>query len=665
MRNGDSKGDRAGRGVSPRRAAVALGATLPLFAAALAAAGPAEAAQSAGAHSAARAVLDGTHPAWAKSSADRGGVASSTPLTARVYLAGQDKAGLESMARQVSDPSSASYGHYLTADQVKQRFDPTSGQVSAVRSWLTGAGFSVTGANSHYLTVRGSASAAQTAFATPLHNYRTTGGATYRAPAESASVPAALSADVLGVTGLNDNPAKATHQEKLPPPAAAFVNDGPFSSYYGQNLATDEPTAYGKTQSWTVKGYTGKQLRSAYGVTGSGLTGKGSKIAVVDAYDSPTIDRDVATYAGRNGDQAWGDGQLTHVDAAKWTHTGTNKTGCGASGWYGEQTLDLEAVHAIAPDAGVTYVGAGSCYDPDLLDALNTVVDNHLADIVTNSWGEPEAVSDPSLDSVYNQVFMRGAVQGIGFYFSSGDNGDEIANTGTKQSDMPASLPWVTAVGGTSLAAGKGGKYQFETGWGTDLASLSSDGKSWQLPGVFHGGAGGGTSARSAEPFYQKGVVPTSLSGAHGGSNRVVPDISAVADPNTGFLEGITQTYPDGSVKYGEYRIGGTSLASPVIAGVQALAQQAAGHRLGFADPAIYARYGSKAYHDVTDRPLGSQGLAVVRNDYNNTVDAGQGITTSLRTLGHDSSLVANGGYDDVTGVGSPNAAYLASYGKG
>ncbi|WP_037576473.1 S53 family peptidase [Phaeacidiphilus oryzae] len=660
MQNGESGRARSRRGISPRRAAVAIGATLPLFAAALAAAGPAEAAQA----DTARATLSGTHPNWAKSSADQGGVSSSTQLTARVYLAGRDQADLAALAEQVSDPSSASYRHYLTAAQVKQRFEPSAGQIAAVRSWLTKAGFTVTGANSHYLTVRGSAAAAQTAFATPLHNYRTSGGATYRAPARTASVPASIAGDVLSVTGLNDKPTKATHQDKLPGPAAAFVNAGPFSSYYGQNPATSEPKAFGQTQSWTVKGYTGSQLRSAYGVTGSGLTGQGVKVAVIDAYDSPTIDKDVRTYASRNGDQAWGGGQLTHVDAAKWTHTGTDSNGCGASGWYGEQTLDLEAVHAIAPKAGVTYVGAASCYDADLVDALNTVVDNHLADIVSNSWGEPEAASDPSLDAVYNQTFMKGALEGIGFYFSSGDNGDEVANTGTKQSDMPASLSWVTAVGGTSLAAGKGGRYEFETGWGTGMAPLSADGKSWQLPGAFHGGAGGGTSARTAEPFYQRGVVPSSLSGANGGSNRVVPDIAAVADPNTGFLEGITQTYPDGSVKYGEYRIGGTSLACPLIAGIQALAQQAAGHPLGFADPAIYARYGSRTYHDVTDHPLGSQGLAVVRNDYNNTVDASQGITTTLRTLGHDASLSATGGYDDVTGVGSPTAAYLWSYAR-
>ena len=230
---------------------------------------------------------------------------------------------------------------------------------------------------------------------------------------------------------------------------------------------------------------------------------------------------------------------------------------CGAAGWYGEETLDVEAVHAVAPGANITYVGAASCYDDDLLDSLNKIVDGHLADIVSNSWGDIEANETPDIAAAYDQVFQFGAVEGIGFYFSSGDNGDEVANTGTKQVDTPANSAWVTSVGGTSLAVGKGDKYQFETGWGTERAALSADGKSWtDFPGAFTSGAGGGTSKTVAQPFYQKGVVPDSLAQGQRRARpmRTVPDISAVADPNTGFLVGQTQTFPDGSQEYNEYR---------------------------------------------------------------------------------------------------------------
>ena len=225
----------------------------------------------------------------------------------------------------------------------------------------------------------------------------------------------------------------------------------------------------------------------------------------------------------------------------------------------------------------------------------------------------------------------------------------------------------MTAVGGTSLAVGKGDKYLWETGWGTTKSSLSADGKSWtNFPGAFTSGAGGGTSSTVAEPYYQKGVVPDSLAKANNASgNRVVPDIAAIADPNTGFLVGQTQTFPDGSQQYSEYRIGGTSLAAPTIAAVQALAEQARGGKsIGFANPSIYAKFGKKGvYHDVTDNPTG-HGLGVVRVDYANSIDATGGLLYSVRTLGKDSSLSATKGYDDVTGVGSPANGYVSSYAK-
>mgnify|MGYP003781072169 CR=1 FL=1 len=224
----------------------------------------------------------------------------------------------------------------------------------------------------------------------------------------------------------------------------------------------------------------------------------------------------------------------------------------------------------------------------------------------------------------------------------------------------------MTAVGGTSLAVGKGEKYLWETGWGTQKATLAADGKSWTgFPGAFTSGAGGGTSKTVAEPYYQQGVVPPALAKANSADgNRVVPDIAAIADPNTGFLVGQTQTLPDGRTQaYDEYRLGGTSLAAPVVAAVQALAQEAAGKPLGFANPAIYARYGSKAYHDVTDNPTGS-GLAVARVDFVNGYDATGGLSTSVRSLGKDSSLSAVKGYDDVTGVGTPAGGYVESYSR-
>ncbi|WP_369379428.1 protease pro-enzyme activation domain-containing protein [Streptomyces sp. cg36] len=633
-----------------------MAATLPLLAGALALGIPS--AHAADPVPSGRAALTGTKPVWATGAADQGATAGSNRVDARVYLAGRDAKGLTAYAAAVSDPQSPSYGKYLSAAQTQQRFGATAQQVSAVTSWLKSAGLTVTGSNAHYISVSGDVAAAEKAFDTRLHDFRK-GNRTYRAPQRTASAPGALADAVLTVTGLDTAPHRATHHDALPGPGPAFKNSGPFSTYYGSNIATTLPDAYGTKVPYAIKGYTGKQLRSAYGA--GRYTGKGVTVAITDAYASPTMAKDAQQYAGRNGDKSYKHGQYTEVKPADYNST----EACDAAGWYGEESLDVEAVHSVAPDANIVYVAGASCNDPDLLDALNKVVDNRLADIVSNSWGDIEANETPDVAAAYDQTFKLGAVEGIGFYFSSGDNGDEVAHTGKKQVDTPANSAWVTAVGGTSLAVGKGDKYQFETGWGTLKATLAADGKSWtNFPGAYTSGAGGGTSATVNQPFYQRGVVPDSLAKANGAQRmRTVPDIAAVGDPNTGFLVGQTQTFPDGTVKYDEYRIGGTSLAAPVIAGVQALAQQARHFPIGFANPSIYARYGSPLYHDVTDHPLGKRDLAVARVDFANSVDASGGLVTSVRTLGADSSLHAVRGYDDVTGVGTPSQGYVASYG--
>lgn len=637
------------------RAGLAAAAVLPLVAGALALGTPsASADQPAG-----RQLLSGTKPQWATARADRGATADSAKVTLRVYLAGKDAKGLAAYARSVSDPSSAAYGHYLTPRQAQAAYGATRAQVAAVTDWLESAGLTVTGATQHYLTVTGDVAAAEKAFNTQLHNY-TRSGHVYRAPAGTASAPASLHGAVLTVTGLDTAPKKSTHDDALPPPGPVFRNSGPFSTYYGSKTASQYPDAYGSKAPYVIKGYTSAQLRAAYGA--GKYTGKGVTVAITDAYASPYIAQDAARYAKDTGGKKYRKGQLSQVLPSDYNSTDD----CDAGGWYGEETLDVEAVHAVAPDADIVYVGGASCYDNDLIDALHKVVDNHLADIVSNSWGDVESNETPDIAAAYDQVFQLGAVEGIGFYFSSGDSGDNVDATGVKQADIPGNSPWATSVGGTSLAVGKHDSYLWETGWGTLRAPLSEDGNSWEgFPGPYTSGAGGGTSKYYDQPYYQRGVVPDALALANGGGvkQRVEPDIAAVADPTTGFLVGQTQTYPDGSLRYSTYRIGGTSLAAPVIAGVQALAEQARhGIAIGFANPLIYSQYGTSAYHDVTDHPLGQgRGIANVRVDYVNQVDATDGKIVSLRTLGADASLHATVGYDDVTGVGTPAKGYVTA----
>jgi subtilase family serine protease len=123
-------------------------------------------------------------------------------------------------------------------------------------------------------------------------------------------------------------------------------------------------------------------------------------------------------------------------------------------------------------------------------------------------------------------------------------------------------------------------------------------------------------------------------------------------DPTTGMLVGETQTWSDGSVSYDTYRIGGTSLSCPLFAGMMALADQRAGHAHGFTNPAFYALAGKSAYRDIVDP---THTIAAVRSDFANGESATDGINYSVRTMNQTESLHTIPGYDDVTGVGTPN----------
>ena len=169
-----------------------------------------------------RTDLPGTHPEWARSAHGRTAPAvTSGAVNLRVYLAGQDPAGLASYAQAVSDPSNAAYGDYLTADQVQARFGATSAQVQAVESWLTGAGLTVTNVTSGvgaYVEVTGTVAQASNAFGVAFADYTDSSGQTARAPVAAATVPSSLAGAVLAVSGLDSASDQMKPQDQLPPP---------------------------------------------------------------------------------------------------------------------------------------------------------------------------------------------------------------------------------------------------------------------------------------------------------------------------------------------------------------------------------------------------------------------------------------------------------------
>jgi subtilase family serine protease len=314
-------------------------------------------------------------------------------------------------------------------------------------------------------------------------------------------------------------------------------------------------------------------------------------------------------------------------------------------------------VHAMAPGANIVYVGASDC-SSGLDDAWAGAIDNHVADVITNSW--TDGTDDISLlgsDYVafYQQYSLEAALTGITVNFSSGDSGDHTAggtDLAAKTVEFPADLPYVTAVGGTSVQIGNRGQWLNEFGWQNAYSTLTGGAWAPTPPGPYNSGGGGGTSQLFTQPFYQAGKVPASISQYYGGAPmRAVPDIAMPGDPNTGFEVGETQVFPDGN--YDEYRIGGTSLSSPLLAGVVAVADQVNHRPLGFINPLYYRLLGSGALHDIV---APRSPLAEVRTDYANFLDASQGYLFRLRTTDVQSSTLHDTrGYDDETGVGTPN----------
>jgi subtilase family serine protease len=604
-----------------------------------------------------RVALNGSVPSWTRQAKAVGKPDAKSRISFSVVLGLRDPGGAEAFAAQVSDPTNALYGHYLTPAQFNARFAPTAGQVSRVRSFLTSAGLSVTGvaAGNRWVTVSGSTQQIQKAFATTLRTY-SWHGKNLRAPESSVSIPSALRADIAGVTGLDETATlRRPDSYRIDPGTPAVAGAGPratqppptsCSNFWDQTEQT-VPLAYGRTSfpTWTC-GYSPAQVRGAYGIqsqVSAGQTGRGVTVAIIDAYGSPTMLSDANAYATHFGEPTFASGQYSETLFTPFD----SQTDCNETGWNQEEALDVEAVHAMAPGANIHYIGAQNC-GAGLDDALNYVVQNHVADLVSNSYGFPgeEFVASTQV-SLEHSLFVQAAAEGIGLYYASGDDGDNVAvgNTLTAQPDFPASDPLVTAVGGTSLGISAQNGYLFETAWGSSIDLINYAGTTavygLTLPGRFRSGAGGGTSILFGQPAYQQGVVPDALATRNGPRMRVVPDVSAVADPYTGYA---ILTTVNGVQTLGD--IGGTSLACPLFVGLQAIVSQDRANPIGFANPLLY-RLRPAAYHDVVP----STTLVAVASPTANY----------LLTFEQDTSLTAAPGYDDVTGLGSPSG-YLFWY---
>jgi subtilase family serine protease len=576
----------------------------------------------------------------------------------------RDEAGAVATLQAISDPSSARYSHWLSNADFHSRYAPASSDVAAVQSWLRSEGFRVTATlpSGMYVEASGSAAQVESTFATSLHNYSYLGKkvrANATALSLPASTPAAVSNVITGVVGVDQGAALKQPAGKEPgPPPGARYGVQPCSAYYAEKSADAQPPAYGKHQPYTVCGYGPQQLQSAYGESGllsSGIDGRGVTVAITDAYAAPTILQDAQKYNQVHQQPLFAPGQFSQITPGPNGFDHTHE--CGPQGWYGEETLDVEAVHAMAPGAKIVYVGASDCLS-GLDNAWASAIDNHIADVITNSWtnGTDDInLLGSSYVAFYQQFSLEAALTGITVNFSSGDSGDHTSggtDLPSKTVEFPADLPYVTGVGGTSVLVGSRGQWLGEYGWQNAYSNLTNGAWTPPPPGPYNSGGGGGTSQLFNQPFYQAGRVPTSISEYYGSTPmRAVPDIAMDADPNTGMIVGETQVFPDGTY-WDQYRIGGTSLSSPLLAGVVAVADQAHHQALGFINPLYYQMLGTSALHDIV---APTSPLAQVRTDYVNFLDNSQGKSYRLQTIDVQSSTLHDTpGYDNETGVGTP-----------
>jgi subtilase family serine protease len=426
-------------------------------------------------------------------------------------------------------------------------------------------------------------------------------------------------------------------------PATASIAIGPMM--HTRFMSAQQPATQAQCEAlFTAPCYGPDQLQIAYNeqpLFNAGITGAGQTIVIVDAFGSPTIEADLAVFDAQYNLPAPPSFKIIQP-AGKvpvWDPTDAN----GDVGWAGETTLDVEYAHSMAPGANILLVETpvdeteGTAGMPQIVKAENYVINHHLGQVISQSFGAteptfPSAASIQGLRSAYfnavrNHVTVLAATGDAGATDYSNAAGTLLYTH--PEVDWPSSDPLVTAVGGTQLAL-------LSTGQRTQADRVWNDSTNYALNNAFSGSpgptalaTGGGLSTVFARPSYQNSVA--GLVGDH----RGVPDISMSAA-----CSGLVNTYQSfPGAPAGWYVDCGTSEATPLFAGIVALADQLAGHSLGLINPALYALSAARA-PGLVDVTAGNNTVSFIQNNALVTVKGFQ----------------AGPGYDLASGVGTVDA---------
>ncbi len=509
-----------------------------------------------------------------------------TTGTFDVALRQPNAAALRSFLTALTTPGSPDYRHFLTTAQFAERFGAPASEAAAVREYFTSFGLRVGPLSRGHilLHVSGPSSAISHAFATSLIGVRRADHSVAAQFGAPATLPSSIAHDVAAIAGLDT--VVAPHAQSLRHYSAGAHVTTPTTC--GPATGGAAPTS---TTPNSLGGYTLQQQAQLYGLSNvyaKGYDGTGQTIAVyeLEGYNAS----DVATFA-----QCYGlSPSITNVSV----------DGASSAGNGNEATLDIEEALGLAPGASiVVYTGPNNSAGPT--DIYQQIADDNTASIVTTSWGTCEA--DPNgAPGAEQAIFEQMAAQGQTVVAAAGDNGSSDCNgivNNQPAVDDPASQPFVTGVGGLSV---------------TNIAPLTQTVWNDAAGSAGSGSGGGGISQIWSRPSWQTAPGITSSE-----TMRLVPDLSVMGDPATGFIE----YFPtNGSPSWGS--IGGTSIGSPIVASMLAVGAQSCGTaRLGFVNPSLY-RMATTGYVDVTTGNNDLYGVGV----YN-----------------------AGPGYDMASGLGSPN----------
>src|ERR1022692_3398811 len=366
----------------------------------VAVAGPAAASPTPTPH---RVALPGSLTPARERSHPAGKVAAASRVSFGLVLGLRNASGARAFVRAVSSPGSPTFHHYLTDAQWASRFGPGKAAVAKAESWLRHQGFTIGSVPKDRLFVSASGTALKVehAFGVKLGYYKVNGHKVRLANGKL-TIPSSIAGAVSGVVGVNQyvasnglarqgvSPVRATPAQE-PPPPAGFRNPQPCSAFWGQKSDTkDAASLYAPFTAplpYDICGYKPSQLRGAYQLgksVAAGINGKGVTIAIVDAYDSPTLLADAQKYFTLND-------PANPLPSSQFFNfappTVDEQDVCGGSGWFAEQALDVESSHAMAPGANILFVGAQDCLDTSLLAALQTAVTSG-ASVVSDSWGD-------------------------------------------------------------------------------------------------------------------------------------------------------------------------------------------------------------------------------------------------------------------------------------